>query len=162
MNNPVDPEAAEAGGGQDLMTAMFASLVLQQTNMASIFLGLAPHPQTGETARDLEHARYFIDQLEMLEAKTRGNLDKREEALLRQSLTSLRLAFVEAVSKPAEPAPGAESKVEKETSAAPEEKEKSAAPEASAQPTGPSPKPEAASSVPPAAQDSRKKFTKKY
>ena len=134
-----------------MMTAMFASLVMQQTNMASIFLGLAPHPQTGRMARDLEHAKYFIDQLEMLEEKTRGNLDKREEALLKQSLTSLRLAFVEAVSKPAEP--GGEAGAEKE---------KSAAASAAAEPAGPPPKPEAAGSVAPAAEDSRKKFTKKY
>ncbi len=66
MNNPDHAEAAEAVGEKELMTAMFASLVMQQTNMASIFLGLAPHPQTGQTARDLEHAKYFIDQLEML------------------------------------------------------------------------------------------------
>ena len=101
MNNPEHPEAA--AGEKEMMSAMFASLVLQQTNMATIFLGLAPHPQTGKTAQDLEHAKYFIDQLEMLEAKTRGNLDKHEEGLLKQSLTSLRLAFVEAVAKPAGP-----------------------------------------------------------
>ena len=47
----------------------------------------------------------------MLEAKTRGNLDPREEGLLKQSLTSLRLAFVEAVSHPAAPAQGGEPKV---------------------------------------------------
>jgi Domain of unknown function (DUF1844) len=152
MNNPDHPEAAETGEEKELMTAMFASLVMQQTNMASIFLGLAPHPQTGQKARDLEHAKYFIDQLEMLEAKTRGNLDKREEGLLKQSLTSLRLAFVEAVSQPAEPAQGAEPGVAKEKSAAPE----------AAETAGPAPKPEAAGSVPPAAEDSRKKFTKKY
>jgi hypothetical protein len=157
MNNPNHPEAAAAGGEPELISAMFASLVIQQTNMASIFLGLAPHPQTGQIAQDLEHAKYFIDQLEMLEVKTRGNLDKREEGLLRQSLTGLRLAFVEAASKPPEPAPGAGSNVEKEKNAAPE-----AAAKPAADPAGASPKPEAAGSVPPPADDSRKKFTKKY
>src|ERR1039458_5718809 len=102
------PLQDEVGGQEEMMTMMFASLVVQQTNMASIFLGLAPNPQTGKKERDLEHARYFIDQLEMLEAKTRGNLDKREEGLLKQSLTGLRLAFVEAASKPAAPATGGE------------------------------------------------------
>src|ERR1035441_4882459 len=119
MNTPHHPEAAPTAGDQELMTAMFASLVVQQTNMASIFLGLAPHPQTGQVGQDLEHAKYFIDQLEMLAAKTRGNLDKREEALLQQSLTGLRLAFVEAVSKPAAPAAGADSEAEKEKIAPP-------------------------------------------
>jgi hypothetical protein len=152
MNNPEHPEAA-AGGQTELMSAMFASLVMQQTNMASIFLGLVPHPQTGQIARELDNAKFFIDQLEMLEAKTRGNLDKREEALLKQSLTSLRLAFVDAVSKPAEPPQSAEPIVEKE---------KSAAPEATTGAAGPLSEPETAPGVPPPAEDSRKKFTKKY
>ena len=146
MNNPEHPEAA--AGEKEMMSAMFASLVLQQTNMATIFLGLAPHPQTGKMAQDLEHAKYFIDQLEMLEAKTRGNLDKHEEGLLKQSLTSLRLAFVEAVAKPAAPA------VEKETSAA----------SAAAAASGPEPPGGGSLGHGPGAgaDDSRKKFTKKY
>ena len=89
------------------MSALFASMIMQNTNMALIFLGLAPHPQTGQTAQDLEHATYFIDQLEMLAVKTKGNLDKQEDALLKQSLTHLRLSFVEAVKHPAETAPPA-------------------------------------------------------
>ena len=153
MKNPDHPEEAAAGGEKEFVSAMFASLVIQQTNMASIFLGLVPHPQTGRISQDLEHARYFIDQLEMLEAKTRGNLDKHEEALLRQSLTHLRLAFVEAASKPAQPAQGDGLKVEKE---------KNAAHAAAAEPAGAAPKPEAAGSVPTPAEDSRKKFSKKY
>ena len=154
MNNPDPAEGAEAGGEKELMTAMFASLVLQQTNMASIFLGLAPHPQSGKMERDLEHARYFIDQLEMLEAKTRGNLVPREEALLKQSLTSLRLAFVEAVSHPAGPAPGGEPKVDTEKGSPP------AAP--AAETAGVPPKPEPDGGAKPAAEESHKKFTKKY
>ena len=131
-----------------MMSAMFASLVLQQTNMATIFLGLAPHPQTGQMAQDLEHAKYFIDQLEMLEAKTRGNLDKHEEGLLKQSLTSLRLAFVEAVSKPAAAAEAAK----------PRTQPKRAAPAGAATEPGPVPASAARTGacpipVPPAAEE---------
>jgi len=143
MNTPNPPDSdGPPAGEKEIMSAMFASMVLQQTNMASIFLGLAPHPQTGQIARDLDHARYFIDQLEMIEAKTRGNLDKMEEGLLKQSLTSLRLAFVEAVSKPDAPDEGS----------------------APAAGPAPAPTPASAPAVPPpgAAEDSRKKFTKKY
>jgi hypothetical protein len=89
------------------MSALFASMVMQNTNMALIFLGAAPNPQTGQTAQDLEHATYFIDQLEMLAVKTKGNLDKQEDALLKQSLTHLRLAFVEAIEHPPQAAPSA-------------------------------------------------------
>jgi len=96
----------EGGDEQDQMrSALFASMVMQQTNMALMFLGQLPHPQTGQMAQDLEHARYFIDQLEMLEVKTKGNLSQQEQALLKQSLTHLRLAFVEAVDHPAKSAP---------------------------------------------------------
>jgi len=109
MSNPTSASDPGAGAGREqMMSAMFAHLVMQHTNMALIFLGHAPNPQTGETAQDLDHARYFIDQLEMLEVKTKGNLDKQEEAILKQSLTSLRLAFVEAVNHPqAAPSPAA-------------------------------------------------------
>ena len=60
-----------------MMSALFAQLVIQQSNMAMLLMGKVPHPQTGETVRDVEAARLFIDQLEMLEAKTKGNLAKK-------------------------------------------------------------------------------------
>jgi hypothetical protein len=110
----------EQGGmsREEMMSALFANMVVQSTNMALIFLGHAPHPQTGNKEINLDNARYFIDQLEMIEAKTKGNLDKQEEGLLKQSLTSLRMAFVEAVQKesaqpaaaPAKEEPKAETK----------------------------------------------------
>src|SRR5580658_3335486 len=101
MSNPIsDPSAGER---DKLMSAMFASLVIQNANMAMIFLGQAPNPQTGKTEQDLDNARYFIDQLEMIEVKTKGNLSKQEEMLLKQSLTNLRLSFVEAVEHPQAP-----------------------------------------------------------
>src|SRR3954462_5587311 len=97
---------------EEMNSALFAQMVIQQSNMAMLLLGKVPHPQTGETVRDIEAARLFIDQLEMLEAKTKGNLNKQEEELLKQSLMSLRMAFVEAMESPApsetppvEPAP---------------------------------------------------------
>jgi|SRR5579862_7184514 len=98
--NTTESDSKPSTEGADLTSAMFASLVIQNANMAMIFLGQAPNPQTGQTTQDLEHARYFIDQLEMLEVKTKGNLLKQEAALLKQSLTSLRMAFVEAVEHP--------------------------------------------------------------
>jgi hypothetical protein len=162
MNNP---ESAEA----ELRSAMFASLVLQQTNMATIFLGLAPNPQTGKTETNLDHAKYFIDLLEMLEAKTKGNLQKHEEGLLKQSLTSLRLAFVEAAGKPPGPATEAASAApaggETPSGPAPGQEMGGSRPEGprlQAKPAAAESGPEAPGAVPPAAEDTRKKFTKKY
>ena len=68
------------------MSALFANMIVQQTNMALMLLGKVPHPETGEKYKDLESAKMFIDQLEMIEVKTKGNLDKREDGLLKQSL----------------------------------------------------------------------------
>lgn len=85
---------------EEIMSALFANMVVQQTNLALMLLGKVPNPETGEPMQDLDAAKMFIDQLEMLEAKTRGNLDKNEERLLAQSLTSVRLAFVEAIEAP--------------------------------------------------------------
>jgi len=84
----------------------FMEFVLSHQNFTLMTLGKAPHPETGETTRNLDAARMFIDQLEMIERKTRGNLSAQESRLLGGVLTQLRLAFVEAAKeKPAAPAP---------------------------------------------------------
>jgi hypothetical protein len=106
MSNPQPSEKSPADSGRtEELSALFAQLVIQQSNMAMMLLGKTAHPETGQVVRDLEAAKLFIDQLEMLEVKTRGNLSKEEAALLKQALMNLRLAFVEAV----ESAPAASS-----------------------------------------------------
>lgn len=120
---------------EEMMSALFAQLVVQQSNMAMLLMGKVPHPQTGQTMRDIEAARLFIDQLEMLQAKTKGNLSKEEDHLLKQSLMSLRLAFVESVESPEPEAKPTEAPAENKI-------------EAGAQPA--------------ADDESKKKFTKKY
>ena len=149
MNDSNVPEKVFANASrEEIMAALFANMVIQQTNMALMLLGKVPHPETGEMYRDLESAKMFIDQLEMIEVKTKGNLDKREEGLLKQSLTSLRMAFVEEIdaqpedsAKIAEPVPA---------HAGPP-----AAPEI-AQPAA------AIAPIPPPEEESRKKYSKKY
>lgn len=131
-----DPKtSSEPGSAQraEELSALFAQLVMQQSNLAMMLLGKVAHPETGQVMKDVEAARHFIDTLEMLEAKTQGNLSKDEASLLKQSLMSLRLAFVEAVETPATPPP----------------------PTPQAQPgSGPS--------APPREEEHRKKFSKKY
>src|SRR3989454_12024356 len=96
-----DTDVSEASppeaGSEEMRSALFAHLVMQQSNMAMMLLGKVAHPETGKTVRDLEAAKLFIDQLEMLEAKTQGNLSTEEAAMLKQNLMALRLSFVEAV-----------------------------------------------------------------
>lgn len=138
---PQDPQAGL--NRNDVQSALFANMVLQQSQMALMFLGKVPHPESGQPVMDLDAARMFIDQLEMLETKTKGNLTKDEEGLLRQTLAAMRFAFVEAVEKVPDAAapPAAESTPGK-------------APETASAPAGSSS----------AADDSeaRKKFSKKY
>lgn len=140
MSEPTAADSAsDVGSREELMTALFAQLVLQQSNLALIFLGRTPNPETGERTPNLEGARVLIDQLEMLETKTRGNLTRDEGALLQQTLMGLRMAFVEAVEKQ----PAAEKKSEP------------------AQTPPPAGAP-ATESAPPPSEESHKKFSKKY
>src|SRR5215510_15830479 len=93
-------EKAGAANREEEFTFLFAQLVLQQSNMAMMLLGKVAHPESGKVIQDIEAARLFIDQLEMLETKTKGNLSKEEEALLKQTLMNLRLNFVQTVEAP--------------------------------------------------------------
>lgn len=90
---------------EEMQSALFAQLVMQQSGMAMMLLGKTPNPETGQTLFDLEAARLFVEQLEMLQSKTRGNLTNSEEALLKQTLMAVRMAFVEAVENPPKPQP---------------------------------------------------------
>jgi hypothetical protein len=130
-----------------MRSALFAQMVMQQSSMAMMLLGKTAHPQTGEIVRDFEAARLFIDQLEMLEFKTKGNLTQEESALLKQSLMSLRMAFVEAVDSPS-----AQAESRPNQSSAPTEPAPASAPDQA----------EPAPAASPAETESRKKFTKKY
>jgi len=108
MSEPNQPSPDKTQDREDLST-LFAQLVLQLSNMAMMLLGKVPHPDSGQTITDIDAARLFIDQLEMLEIKTKGNLTREEQGLLKQSLMALRLSFVEAVDKPPSKAePGAQ------------------------------------------------------
>jgi hypothetical protein len=126
---------------EEIMSALFAHMVVQNTNMALMLLGQMPHPESGERMHDIEAARMFIDQLEMLETKTKGNLTREEEKLLQQSLMHLRLTFVQAVENPPKVEPA----------------KKSGEPVA---------QPQTQESPPPASEatenESRKRFTKKF
>jgi len=77
----------------DIMTELFQRIVMRETNMALMFLGRIPHPETNEVLRDLAAAKDYVDQLEMLEHKTRGNLSAAEEALLRKSIAATRTSL---------------------------------------------------------------------
>ena len=78
------------------MTRRFIEFVLMQAQQIALLLGQIPGPEGTPMDPNLPVARIFIDQLEMIREKTRGNLTKEEEDLLTKVLADLQLAFVEA------------------------------------------------------------------
>lgn len=76
--------------------ALFEQLVTGHGQMALTFLGKIPDPNGDFLAEpDLVAAKIFIDQLEMLKAKTRGNLSEKEVRLLEDTLMATQDAFAE-------------------------------------------------------------------
>lgn len=93
-----EPRAAGTGegAGEAAGPLAFGSLILSLATSGLVHLGRAPHPETGAAgAIDLALARQTIDILEMLEQKTRGNLDAEEQRLLGSVLHDLRMAYLE-------------------------------------------------------------------
>ncbi len=131
------------------LTQRFVEFVMMQAQNAALFLGQIPNPQTGQPEVNLEFAKMFIDQLVMIQEKTRGNLSAEESTVLRNALSNLQMAFVEASQGAPAPTPSAPPSSVRESSATGDEpaREKSDTPPA-----------------PPTAgeAESRKKFTKSY
>ena len=127
------------------MTQRFIEFVMMQAQQAAMFLGRIPNPQTGKPEVNLEIARMFIDQLEMIHEKTRGNLTSEESEILTRVLSDLQLTFVQASGTSAPAAPAA-----------------SAEPAASASPVEPVAAAPERSSEPAPDSESKKKFTKSY
>ena len=132
------------------MTQRFIEFVMMHAQNAALFLGQIPNPKTGEPEINLDLARLFIDQLEMIQEKTRGNLTNEEAMVLRNALSNLQMAYVEA-SGAAGPQRSAQSDAPEPAPAQSPEQPRSDVPEQSAP---------VASSEPEA--ESRKKFTKSY
>jgi hypothetical protein len=77
------------------LTQRFVEFVMMHAQNAALFLGQIPNPQTGQGEVNLELAKMFIDQLAMIQEKTRGNLTNEETTVLRNALSNLQMAFVE-------------------------------------------------------------------
>ena len=95
----------------DMNKAIFMELVLMLSSSVMQQLGKIINPMTGKTELNLEAAQSTISLLEMIEVKTKGNLDRDEERLIKNTLTSLKMNYVETASsapaqaeKPGEPA----------------------------------------------------------
>ena len=76
-------------------TLRFLDMVGLFGSQAMIALGKLANPATGKAEKNMPAARLFIDTLEMLEHKTKSNLNPDETKVLQATLTDLRLMFVE-------------------------------------------------------------------
>jgi hypothetical protein len=90
------PEVQKADSQTGETAQRFIEFIMMQAQQAMLFLGRLPHPSTGETIVNLEAARMFIDYIEMLKEKTRGNLSSDEEKVLGSILSDLQMSFVQA------------------------------------------------------------------
>lgn len=135
------------------LTQRFIELVMMNAQQAALCLGQMAHPSTGKAEVNLDAAKMFIDHLEIIREKTRGNLSKDEEKILTSVLSELQLAFVQVSS-----GAGVSGHVHDETCnhdhapAAPE------APAVESTAQAESPKQEAA----PSEEEGKKRFTKSY
>ena len=139
------------------LSQRFIEFVIMHAQNAALFLGQIPNPKSGEPEVNLDLARMFIDQLAMIQEKTRGNLTSEETKVLSNALSNLQMAYVEISREPdrtrPESARGGEGAPE--TEAAQRER-----------PAGQPPAGTPESSAPIASTEpeteSRKKFTKNY
>ena len=91
LNSPT----ASAPESREPPPASFSVLVSMLFTQAMAMLGQMPDPGTGETSINKPFAKHHIDTLEMLESKTKGNLDEEESAMLREALHALRMMYVD-------------------------------------------------------------------
>ena len=85
---------------------LFQGLVISLAAATMQHLGKTLSPVTNKIEKNLPAAQSTIDMLDMLEAKTKGNLSDNEAKLLKSILSELKLNYVETLNeKPAEAAP---------------------------------------------------------
>jgi hypothetical protein len=77
----------------------FPAFIMSLNTSVLYHLGEIADPATGMREPDFDLARHAIDTLVLLEKKTRGNLDKDEEELLKNIIYDVKLRFVTAVKR---------------------------------------------------------------
>ena len=74
---------------------LFIHLVNTFVQSAWISLGKVKNPVSDELERNLDQASYYIDLLDMLQTKMKGNLSEWEEQYILHSLSELKLNFID-------------------------------------------------------------------
>tara|TARA_B100001142_G_C14134187_1_gene578076 strand:- start:104 stop:496 length:393 start_codon:yes stop_codon:yes gene_type:complete len=101
---------------------LFIHLVNTFVQSAWISLGKVKNPVSDELERNIDQASYYIDLLDMLQTKMKGNLSEWEEQYILHSLSELKLNYIDEKKKKENEADseenktGDESKEKKDTS----------------------------------------------
>ena len=74
---------------------LFMYLVGTFQSSAWIALGKMKNPMTDKIERNLEQASYYIDLLDMLQSKTKGNVSEYEEQMLINTVSELKMNFID-------------------------------------------------------------------
>ncbi len=89
------PEGQVRRDGKCVMPEVtFAAFVMSMNTAALFHLGEISDPATGARELDLVLAKHTIDTLQLLEVKTKGNLDDEEQDILKNVLYDLKIRFV--------------------------------------------------------------------
>jgi hypothetical protein len=151
----LDKQTSSLGNAE--LAQRFVQFVMMQVQNIFYVLGRIPSPDGRPIPPNLEAGKLLIDQLEMVQEKTRNNLSKQESSILDDALKNVRLAFVESSGgTPASMMPKAsvpDYPLEDEEDLAPP----SAEPPAKSKPAAPPVETKA-----PEPQENKKKFTKTY
>jgi len=140
----------------------FVQFIMVQAQNILYVLGKIPGPDGASPPPNLEAAKMLIDQLEIIEIKTEGNLSPQESQILSDTLQEIRMAFVEASGgTPASMMPDRGPRVDLDQ-AAPEANQEAPKEEAPAPAPKPAEEPTSSTDTPPKPDDKEKKFFKSY
>jgi hypothetical protein len=143
--------------GNAEMAQRFVQFVMLQVQNIYYVLGRIPSQDGRPMPPNLEAAKMLIDQLEMIQEKTRGNVSTQEGSILEDALKNVRLAFVETSGgTPASMMPPSRGMADfplEDEEPAPAPAPAKPAPAAAAPPSPP---------AKPAEEENKKKFTKTY
>lgn len=92
---PQQPHEAAQGGEDVLPEPDFLNHCASLATQAMILLGAVRDPYSGGVTYDPVHARFLIDTLTMLKAKTKGNLTVQEDKSLDQLIGELKVAWLQ-------------------------------------------------------------------
>jgi hypothetical protein len=81
----------------------FMYLVGTFQSSAWIAMGKMKNPMTDKVEQNLDQASFYIDLLNMIQIKTKGNLSEYEEQMLINTVSELKMNFIEEKKKTKEP-----------------------------------------------------------